>query len=146
MKSNNSNKNSSKNKSAVPNRKPPITDEPYLGEEDYPDDVDGGFTEGDEPISRDLQERMEFGFSFSGGEGRSGEEDEDIGDLPSELKKPGNRYDPTMNTGGIPNPKIEDPDLTDLDIKGQNDIGMAYGPDKYTMDRRKDRPEDDSRH
>lgn len=89
----------------------------------------------EDPMEADMDERLKLGFALEKPEeGVLGEEGEYIGDLPEQSLKPGNRYDPSMDTGTSAYSGLEIPEDLDMRITGESNIGMAYGPDKYTED------------
>lgn len=103
----------------------------------------------EDPMEADINERLKLGFALEKPEeGVLGEEGEYIGDLPEQSLKPGNRYDPSVSAGTSAYSGLEMPGDLDMRITGENNIGMAYGPDKYTEDAPDDeggrrRPADD---
>ena len=102
-------------------------------------DMDNEFKEnlepGDDAIEMEMNEaeKITYGSSFSPMDGDIGDESEDINDLPVDFKRTGNRYDPTLSTGKKANTEAEE--LTKgIEVKEEDEIGMAYGPDKYIDD------------
>lgn len=89
----------------------------------------------EDPLEADMNERLKLGFNLERpGQGDLGEEDEYVGDLPDGAFHLGNRFDPSMSTGTTGRAGLEIPGDLDVHVTGENSIGMAYGPDKYTED------------
>ncbi len=86
---------------------------------------------GPQDVTDTDDDKLKFGFSFSPGEGHSGAENEDKGDLPPDEATLGNRFDPSIEAATSTNAAAGTPDIMDLHIKGEDEIGMAYGPDNY---------------
>jgi hypothetical protein len=92
-----------------------------------------GYNSGDDAIEIEMGEgeKIVYGSTFSPKDGDLGDESEDIRDLPVEMRKGGNRYDPTLSTGRM----NESNDLDELEesihITDEDHVGMAYGEDKY---------------
>lgn len=100
----------------------------------------------EDPLEADINERLKLGFALEKPEENNlGDESEYIGDLPEESMRPGNRYYPSLSTGTTGTTGLEMPGDLEMHVKGENDIGMAYGPDKYVDDSGDylDLPEDD---
>lgn len=87
----------------------------------------GGASSSDSTFNQALNaKKLKFGFSFSGADGELGNPNEDLGDLPSALKKPGHLY----------NPDLEDFQSFDFDEKNEitesmhladrNSIGLSF--------------------
>lgn len=139
------NKNKNQNKKSTP----PVTGDEYMGERGDKDYTSGDITSDDDAFEKDTTDRLKFGFSFDPMQGELGSENEYKGDLAPEQKHLGNRFDPSISTGRVDDSESYDPQVRDLHVKDERDIGMAYGEDKYTRDskkRRSDGPERDSRH
>jgi hypothetical protein len=106
---------------------------------DRNDDMREDLEEGDDAIAMETNEgeKITYGSTFSPMDGDIGDESEDINDLPVDLKKTGNRYDPTLSSGKKVN--VEAEELTEgIEVKGEDEIGMAYGKDNYVDDEQKD--------
>lgn len=88
-------------------------------------------------------EKIVYGTNFSPKDGDLGDESEDEGDLPSEMRQTGRRYDPTLSTGKDED-KEEDELIEGIHIADEDEIGMAYGEDKYIEE--EDAEGEDSRH
>lgn len=143
----NKNKNTSKSGKTTKNMKPPITSDELMGERADKDYTQGELTSDDDAIEKDTTDRLKFGFSFDPQQGDLGSENEYKGDLAPEQKHLGNRYDPSMSTGRVDDSESYDPQVRDLHVKDEKDIGMSYGEDNYVRDKnRDDSPERDSRH
>jgi hypothetical protein len=99
----------------------------------------------DDPIEADINERLKLGFELEKSqEGVLGEEDEYIGDLPDGQLRIGNRYDASVSTGQPGGTGLEMPGDMEIRLKGENDIGMAYGPDRYVDNETDEDSEEDS--
>lgn len=86
----------------------------------------------EDPVEADINERLKLGFALERPEqGDLGEEDEYIGDLPDEQLRIGNRFDPSVSTGNPGGTGLEMPPDMDVHVRGENEIGMAFGPDNY---------------
>lgn len=91
---------------------------------------------GSDGVSVELKEaeKFEFGFSFSAQDGELGNETEDFGDLPHELKKAGHIYDPALPAGSRSR-KTDPNEITDtMRIATEDEIGLSYGEDNYVDD------------
>jgi hypothetical protein len=102
---------------------------------DRSEDLREDLEEGDDAIAMETNEgeKITYGSTFSPMDGDIGDESEDINDMPVDLKKTGNRYDPTLSSGKKVNKEAEE--LTDgIQVKDEDEIGMAYGKDNYVDD------------
>jgi hypothetical protein len=89
----------------------------------------------EDPMEADIDQRLKLGFALEKPEeGVLGEEGEYIGDLPEQSLRRGNRYDPSLSAGTSAYSGLEIPDDLDMHVTRESNIGMAYGPDKYTED------------
>ena len=84
-------------------------------------------------IEMEEGERITYGSSFSPQDGDLGDESEDIGDLPEELRKIGHRYDSTIPIGGAPPDDLDELE-EGIDIVDADDAGLGYGENDYTED------------
>lgn len=101
--------------------------EKELNEELYgTDSVEGSVSEA---------KKLEFGFSFNAQDGESGNENEDYGDLPTELKKAGHIYDPALSDGNA-KPKDDQDEISDtIHIVKNDEVGFSYNEDdEYLKD------------
>jgi hypothetical protein len=97
-----------------------------------------GFETGNDMVEMSMEEgeKIVYGSTFSPKDGDSGDETEDNGDLPSALKKNKNAYDETISGAAeAPMSDTEDELKRGIHIANEDEIGMAYGEDKYTSDK-----------
>lgn len=89
-------------------------------------------SEGDDPVEMDILEadKIVFGSSFSPMDGNDGDESEDVEDLPDELKRQGQRFDPTLSSGGRIKKETEEWE-DGLFINDMDNIGMGFGENDY---------------
>jgi hypothetical protein len=124
----------------------PVTGKTPEGHEDNNDPGVIGLKTGDDPIEADMEEgeKIVYGSTFSSKDGDLGDESEDNMDMPSQMKGHGNLYDPTLSSG--PSELIEDDEIkAGMHVAGSEEIGMAYGEDRYTeeSDENEEQPEQD---
>ncbi len=77
--------------------------------------------------------KLSFGFSFSAADGESGNESEDLGDLPKSLQKQGHMYDPTISDGTHFSFKEENEITESMHIVNDKEAGVSFNDeDSYT--------------
>jgi len=123
----------------------PFTGKTPEGHEDNNDPGIIGLKTGDDPIEADMEEgeKIVYGSTFAPKDGDVGDESEDNQDMPSQMKLNGNLYDPTLSTGGTE--QAEDDEIkSGMRVANEDEIGMAYGEDKYTKESdEEEQPEQD---
>lgn len=71
-------------------------------------------------------DKLKFGFSFSGADGEIGNHNEDMGDLPKTLQKPGHIYNSDLEDYRVENFKEKNEITASMHIADKNSIGLSF--------------------
>ena len=100
-----------------------------ISEEEEPVDL----VEGDDLIEMDIKNEKKIEYSFTPPDGELENESEDTSDLPEEVKKTGNRYNPSFSSG----PQLEEEDEMQKEgifVANSDEIGFGYSDNDYAKE------------
>lgn len=70
--------------------------------------------------------KLKFGFSFSGADGELGNANEDLGDLPRALKKPGHIYNPDLEGYNTESTEELNEITGSMHVADKNSVGLSF--------------------